>query len=364
MIRGPVWIDLANSPHVLFFQPVIAELHRRGISTVVSARVFSQTVGLCRLLGIEAEVIGDHGGSSLVGKAGNLVGRVRALRAFARPKSPSVAVSHNSYAQALAGRTLGIPVVTAMDYEFQPANHLAFRCATLVAVPDVFPLDALHRQGADLSKVWRYSGLKEEIALAGFAPDPEYLERAGVVRGAGIASGAETTPPVVVVRPPADMALYHRFQNPLFAELLGLLEQWRRDGRALVVLLARTPQQAASLEGEGFGGLVWKGEPLDGRQLIAAADAVISAGGSMNREGAVLGTPAFSIYAGKLAAVDRALVADGRLTLLRSAQDVAALALARKPAVAPATSVAPPEPRVDDGLLGQFVDRVLEAARA
>lgn len=355
MTRGPVWIDLANSPHVLFFQPVIAEIQRRGIQTVVSARDFSQTVGLCRLLGIGAEVIGEHGGSGLVGKAGNLVGRARALRAFARSKAPSVAVSHNSYAQALAGRTLSIPVVTAMDYEFQPANHLAFRCASLVAVPDVFPLDALHRQGARLSKVWRYSGLKEEIALAGFTPDPGYLERAGVFAATGTASAADgRAAPVVVVRPPADMALYHRFQNPLFAELLGLLEQRRREQRAVVILLARTPQQAASLQSEGFGGLVWQGETLDGRQLIAAADAVISAGGSMNREAAVLGTPAFSIYAGKLAAVDRALVADGRLTLLRSTADVSELALRKKPATATAL--------VGHELLAQFVDRVLEAA--
>ncbi len=354
MTRGPVWIDLANSPHVLFFQPVIAELHRRGIQTVVSARDFSQTVALCHLLGIDAEVIGEHGGSGLAGKAGNLVGRVRALRAFARAKAPSVAVSHNSYAQALAGRTLGIPVVTAMDYEFQPANHLAFRCASLVAVPDVFPLDALQHQGADLSKVWRYSGLKEQIALAGFAPEPGYLERAGVTP-APVMAPAGAAPPVVVVRPPADMALYHRFQNPLFAELLDLLEQGRRENRVIVVLLARTPQQSASLEGEGYGGLVWRGEALDGRQLIAAADAVISAGGSMNREAAVLGTPAFSIYAGKLAAVDRALVADGRLTLLRSTADVSGLTLRKKPATAP--------PRVGESLLGQFVDRVLETER-
>lgn len=351
MTHGPVWIDLANSPHVLFFRPVIDELRRRGIETVVSARDFAQTVELCRLMGIEAEVVGQHGGAGLVGKAGNLAGRVRALRAFAKPKAPSVAVSHNSYAQAVAGRTLGVPVVTAMDYEFQPANHVAFRCAGLVVVPDVFPLDLLHKQGAREGKVWRYPGLKEEIALAGFTPAPDYLEQAGVLGGRG-ASGPGLA--VVVVRPPADMALYHRFENPLFEALLERLEESRRDGRARVLLLPRTASQAASLETAGFGSLLWQDKPLDGRQLIAAADAVISAGGSMNREAAVLGTPAYSIYAGKLAAVDRALVAEGRLTLLRTPRDVAELRLAKKPAAAP--------PVIGDGLLKQFVDRILEVS--
>ena len=342
----PVWIDLANSPHVLFFQPVIAELQRRGIPTTVTARDFAQTVDLCRLLGIEAEVIGAHGGAGLVGKARDLSGRVRALRKFARVASPCIAVSHNSYAQAVAGKLAGIPVVTAMDYEFQPANHLAFRCATLVAVPDVFPLDLLRRQGAKLKKVWRYHGSKEHIALAGFAPIADYL------RTAGVPAPAKT--PVVVVRPPADMALYHRFDNPLFRELLTKLERLRNDSRIAVVLLPRTQTQAASLDEQGFGSLLWRGEALDGRQLIAAADAVVSAGGSMNREAAVLGTPAFSIYAGRSAAIDRALVVDGRLRLLRTSEDVASLVFKEKAA---------PPLSIDDHLLKQFVDRLLQVAR-
>jgi predicted glycosyltransferase len=115
------------------------------------------------------------------------------------------------------------------------------------------------------------------------------------------------------------------------------------------------PGQAASLEKEGFGALLWKDKPLDGRQLIAGADAVISAGGSMNREAAVLGTPAFSIYAGKLAAVDRALVAEGRLTLLRTAGEVDALSVGRKQEKAP--------PRLGNGLLLEFVDKLLAVAR-
>jgi uncharacterized protein len=345
MTSRPVWIDLANSPHVLFFQPVIAELHRRQVETVVSARDFAQTVELSHLLGLQVEVVGAHGGAGLLGKATNLAGRVQALRAFARRHSPSVAVSHNSYAQAVAGRTLRMPVVTAMDYEFQPANHLAFRCASLVVVPDVFPLDLLKREGAPPRKTWRYPGLKEEIALAGFEPDARYLAGVGVDDGR----------PVVVVRPPADMALYHRFENPLFHELLQHLRQLLRDEQVSVVLLPRTAQQAASLATEGFDELLWKDKPLDGRQLISGADAVISAGGSMNREAAVLGTPAYSIYAGKLAAVDRALVTEGKLTLLRSPDDVRALSLGKK--------AAGPPPRLGDGLLRQFVDKVLEVAR-
>jgi uncharacterized protein len=338
---GPAWIDLGNSPHVLFFKPVIGELNRRGVRTLVTARDFAQTTQLCERLGIDAEVIGHHGGASIPGKAIGLASRVRDLLAFARRTRPSMAVSHNAYSQTVAARLLGVPVMTAMDYEYQPANHLAFRCADLVAVPDVFPLDRLRAQGARPGKTWRYPGLKEHIALAGFTPDSGYLASVGI----------DASRPVVVVRPPAVMALYHRFENQLFPLLLERLAA----AEVTTVLLARTDAQAADLEAAGFGDLLWRREALDGRQLIAGADVLISAGGSMNREAAVLGTPACSIYAGKLAAVDRTLVAGGRLRLLQTKDDIDGLALEKKAIVVP--------PPVRDGLLRQFVDKLLTLVR-
>jgi uncharacterized protein len=339
-MRGPVWIDLANSPQVMFFKPVIDELDRRGVETVVTARDYAQTPQLCDLFGIDAEVIGHFGGASVVDKFTALAHRVRGLRPLAQRVQPCIAVSHNAYAQTVAARTLRIPVMTVMDYEYQHANHLAFRCADLVAVPEAFPLDRLKAQGARPAKTWRYPGLKEHITMAGFVADPSYLVQAGI----------DTSRAVVVVRPPADSALYHRFSNPLLLPLLGRLA--RED--VTTVLLARTQAQAAGLEAAGFASLVWKGEALDGQQLVAGADLVISAGGSMNREAAVLGTPVWSMYAGKLAAVDRVLIAEGSMKLLESEEDVTLLPLKKKAE----RRIGP----LDDDLLRQFVDKLLDLA--
>ena len=147
-LDGPVWIDLANSPHVLFFQPVIAALDAAGVPVVVTARDFAQTVPLCKLYGLDCTVVGVHGGASIPGKVWNLFDRVAQLRSAMGSAHPSVAVSHNSYTQILAARTLGIPSMTAMDYEHQPANHLAFRLADLVALPQALPVKDTARQGA------------------------------------------------------------------------------------------------------------------------------------------------------------------------------------------------------------------------
>ncbi len=122
------------------------------------------------------------------------------------------------------------------------------------------------------------------------------------------------------------------------------------------ILLARTSDQASAIEAQGFGAMLWRGETLDGRQLIAGADAVVSAGGSMNREAAVLGAPAWSVYAGKLGAVDRTLVADGRLRLLSDEAGIEALVLGKKHDVRPTP--------LGVGLVRQFVDRILAVTGA
>jgi predicted glycosyltransferase len=342
-LAGPVWIDLANSPHVLFFQPIIAALRGAGVDVVVTARDFAQTVALCELYGIACTVVGTHGGAGIPGKARNLLDRVAQLSRAVRPLRPSVAVSHNSYAQIVAARSMGVPSMTAMDYEHQPANHLAFRLASLVALPEALPVPATRRQGASPVKTWRYRGIKEDISLAGFRRTPGYLESVRLDPGRVTA----------VVRPPADMALYHRFENALF---VSVLEHLRAES-VQVVLLPRTRQQAGALGERGFGEMLWTGPVLDGREVVAGCDLVISAGGTMNREAAALGVPAFSVYAGRPAAVDGWLAESGRLTFVRSDGDIRAIQLVKRAGAGDVASKG-------TSVLDEFVKRALRLAVA
>ena len=130
-----IWIDLANSPHVPFFRTLANEFLRRDLEIEVTARAFAETVPLAQAAGFEAEVIGGHGGGKLAGKAGNLIQRGLALARWARGRGIELALSHNSYSQILAARALSIPSVTLMDYEHQPANHLAFRAGYCSLTP-------------------------------------------------------------------------------------------------------------------------------------------------------------------------------------------------------------------------------------
>ncbi len=335
MTRGPVWIDLANSPHVLFFQPVIAELHRRGIHTVVSARDFAQTVELCGSWASSAEVVGGHGGSRPGGQGGQ-PGRPRARAAQVRQvqlarRWPSATTPTPRPSR---GGLSGIPVVTAMDYEFQPANHLAFRCASLVVVPDVFPLDVLDAPGCQA---------RQGLAL----PRAQGGDRAGRFRarprvsaacrrpGQGAADdtrGGDRRPtpgrhgPLPPLREPAvrRVAREAGAAPPRRTELPWSCSPARRH----------RPRRWRARASADFSG---KATPSTADSSSPRPTRSSARAGSMNREAAVLGTPAYSIYAGKLAAVDRALVAEGKLTLLRSSADVAALEFAKKPTARGAT---------------------------
>jgi predicted glycosyltransferase len=315
-----IWIDLANSPHVPFFRALIPEFIVRGHQVEISARDFAQTIELATKAGMMPHVIGGHGGGKLTGKAGNLIGRAAALGKWARDRGFDLAVSHNSYAQISAAVTLGIKTVTLMDYEHQPANHLAFRLASRVIVPRAFPAAELKKYGASTRKVKRYAGMKEDVYLADFTPDPEFGES---LRKLGIASEDV----LIVARPPAREALYHRFENELFDQLLLNLNT--RTG-VKIVLLPRTDAQRAEYESQNLYSLIMPQDVLDGANLIAAADLVISAGGTMNREAAALGVPAASVYAGKWAAIDEELVREGRLQRIRSREEIESLAVEKK----------------------------------
>ncbi len=337
-----IWIDLANSPHVPFFRPLANDFVRRGHQVVFTAREFAETVPLALAAGFSPEVIGGHGGIKLSGKAGNLVQRGLALARWARGRELDLALSHNSYSQILAARVLSLKTVTLMDYEHQPANHLAFRFASRVIVPQAFPESALVRFGASLAKVRRYDGIKEDVYLAGFQVDPNFADE---LRAMGIAADDI----LVTVRPPASEALYHRFENELFDQLLDRLTSIEA---VKVVLLPRNEAQRKVYEARANNKLLLPTSALDGANLIAQSDLVVSAGGTMNREAAAIGVPAASVYRGEWAAIDEELVNEGRLRRLSTSLDIQDLPIQKKPAASArnATRVA-----------AQVADLILEA---
>ena len=176
-----------------------------------------------------------------------------------------------------------------------------------VVVPEAIPQDRLDRLGARPRKVRRFPGLEEEYYLAGFEPDPSVLDRLGLDRERVL----------VVVRTPPEVSLYHRHGNPLF---LDVLRRLGGDAGVQAVVLPRTAEQRATVAALSLPSLVLPEHAIDAQSLVALADLVVSAGGTMNREAVALGVPVYTTFAGRIGAVDEALLRDGRLTRLTAAE--------------------------------------------
>lgn len=301
-----VWVDLSNSPHPLLFAPVARALEARGHEVIVTARDNAQTVPLALERWPDLESIGGESPAGRLGKARGIASRVAALARWARDRRPDVALSHNSYAQIVAARWIGVPAVTAMDFEHQPANHLAFRLARRVLLPEAFPAEAARSQGGKAEKLVRYPGLKESLYLGDFEPSEEPFRKLGI--------DLADPHPLVVARTPPSRAIYHRLDNPLFEACLRRLDG---DGVTIVVL-PRHSEQKSALRELGFGHAVIASNALDSRSLLCRASLFLGAGGTMTREAALLGVPTASLFAGEVPAVDRWLEERGALVRSRS----------------------------------------------
>ena len=299
-----VWIDITAPAHVLVFRPLLPLLRERGAEIEITSRDYAQTVQLLELHGIEGEILGRHGGRSRLGKARSLSSRLGDLRGWARDREFDLALAHGSHELTLTARRLGIPSSTTFDYEFAWLQHqLGCRAATRVVVPEAIPPERLERYGTRPPKLLQYPGLKEEYYLADFEPDPAVLDELE----------ADRQRTLVVVRTPPDVSLYHRHANELFPRVL---ERLGRDESVLAIVIPRTAEQREQVLGLGLPSLLVPERAVDGQSLVALADLVVSAGGTMNREAVALGVPVYTTFGGRLGGVDEMLIRDGRLTAL------------------------------------------------
>ena len=300
-----IWVDFTNTAHVIVLRPLVERLEAAGHEVALTARPLSHTVELLEQWGRPHTVIGRYGGVRRRDKALVAASRARRLIGWARGRRFDRALAHGSTDVPVVARALGIPNTTMFDYEWAALqHHLNCRLANRVLVPEAIPPERLARYGARGAKLVRYPGLKEEYYLADLEPDRTVLARLGL-----------KDPDVLcVVRTAPSYALYlGGSETPLLARVL---RRAAADSRTHTVVLARTDEQRADVRALGLERVMVPEHAVDGRSLVALADVLVSAGGTMNREAAVLGTPVWSMFEGRLGGVDELLVRDGRLKLL------------------------------------------------
>lgn len=308
--RAKIWIDMDNSPHVPFFVPIIRELEAQKYPIILTARDCFQVRDLVTLFNLPCTFVGRHHGKHKVAKIAGTLYRSLRLASLIRGQGVRLAVAHGSRSQVIAARLLGIPSFSLWDYEFTK-KLTGFR-PNWMMVPSVIPDSAL---GPDRARVLKYQGIKEDVYVPGFKPDTSLRTQLGL----------KEDDFVVTARPPANEAHYYKPESDeLFRAAIDFVaEQYA----ARIVLLPRNDKQGAAareLWPELFAQrkMIIPEQAVDGLSLLWSSDLAISGGGTMNREAAALGIPVYSVFRGKIGAVDRYLSQNGRLVLLEKVSDV------------------------------------------
>ncbi len=315
-----VWVDIDNPPQVQYLVPLGHAFERAGADVVFTARDHGITIDLLLASESTFHVVGSQFGASKASKALGLLRRTRSLARLLRQLgSPNVLVSA-SRPSAAAAKRLGIPAFIVCDYEY--VNLAIYRVlGANLLFPDLIGEAVFKDRHFRDSQLMPFRGLKEDLTFAEVSLDdftPHLFP--------GVADDAVR----VLFRPPAEESHYHRKQSSLIAQ--ELLEKLAADPGIVVVFSPRYEWQRSTVEG-----IRWGNDPVVLREaipflpLLMAVDLVISAGGTMLREAAYLGVPAYSLFQGPTGAVDRHLESIGRLELVTSSADFRKIKLERTP---------------------------------
>ncbi len=319
-----IWIDLDNSPHVPLFKPIIKEFDKRSIQYTITSRKFAQTEELLKLWGIPHRMIGEHAGKNKIKKVINLVQRSSQLKKIFNNRENLIAVSHGSRTQVLAAWRMGINSILMLDYEYTEVKLFNY-FSKILLIPKFIPDERLQSVGINLKKVIRYNGFKEELYLKDFKPNLNFRESINI----------SSDNILVVIRPPSLTGNYHDERSERL--LIEAINYFSSEANTIVLIVNRTENERNFIlsKAEKRLNVRFLEKAVDGLQLLFAADISVSGGGTMNREAALLGTKAYSIFTGRRPYLDEYLQNIGKLKFIEKAEDFNNIAISRNEKTVP-----------------------------
>jgi len=315
-----IWFDIDNSPHVLLFKPIIHELKSEGYNIIITSRDFAQTLKLLDLYNLPYIRVDGHGGKNKVRKLYITLKRAMKLVKVLKNTQIDLMVNHGARAGIIAAKILGIPIISGFDYEYNEIT-ISLKLSDLILVPSF-----LREKFYSNKKIKFYDGLKEEVYLC----DANFKNiKEDICRYSNFAKDL----PLVILRPPSMVANYHKSQSDL---LFRATLEYLKDKNCNVLCIPRTWEDRNFFEkfisqnGLNQRFKILENKVFDGKDLIWSADLIISGGGTMVREAAILGVPAYSIFGSKIGAVDLCLEKKGKIAIIRSTSDVKKIMVASK----------------------------------
>ena len=292
-----IWIDIVNSPHVRFFNGIIKKLKSDGHEVLVTARDFSNIHDLLDIFGIEYVSIGDHG-VTLEEKLLSSTSRAYKLSKFIAKENIDIAISKHSIEMPRVAFGLAIPNIFVLDNEHATAaNKLTLPLTNKLIIPEIFDVWTTIQCGMNPNNIVRYNGTCEVTHLEDFEYNENILDDLNIKL---------TKDKIILMRPEPSLASYldadctKSVLTPIVNELKDIAD---------ILIIPRFKTQGEIFEDIDNVHIVKT--PVDTFSLMKKADLIIGAGGTMNREAALLGTPVISCYPGKQLSVDTYYIEKG-----------------------------------------------------
>ena len=291
-----IWIDFINTPQVSFFLPFIKEFEREGHEVFLTCRDSGNTVSLLQSNNLDFHLVGDVVKRSTIDKILYFPRRILALWRVVKKNKPDFALGQSSFYMPVVAKMLGVPSLYTNDNEHAKGNILGFLFSDSVVLPLALESKKFTHRWPLKGKIDFYPGVKEAI----------YLSQNTTLTDVQ----PSTADSVIYFRPEPDTAQYYDGPKHFFDQVLKDLAKLYH-----VVILPRSNEQIIHYQSLTSEGIEVRSSPLSFDKIVSNCLLFIGAGGSMNRELAVLGVPVVSVYQAHLLAVDQYLIDAGYITL-------------------------------------------------
>ncbi|OYR60107.1 hypothetical protein DJ83_10410 [Halorubrum ezzemoulense] len=296
--RVHTWVDLVSPSHPFFFKSLLDNLSNIELTTTVREK--TETVDLAEDVGFDYEIVGRDFDNTFLRKVGI---PLRTAQLAVQAPTADVSLSSRNAMCILASKARGIPSIHFTDNDitahvdglkYEEVYNRLEAMATHNVVPAAFETNELIKRGADPAGIHTYDGYKEDIYVAGFKPNPDFVEQLPFDE-------------YIVIRPEALDAAYVDTDHSLVPDLL----EEAAERNLSVIYLPRGRGDEIHAEPYDEQQVYVPDSALNGLQLAWHAKCMLTGSGTMAREAACMEKPAVSFFPNTLLSVDQKMEAEG-----------------------------------------------------
>ena len=272
----------------MFFSKLSDKLEKRGHQVFNTTRKYREVLQLLRLKGIEAKVVGEHGGRELKNKLRASAQRTVDLASVFEDLEPDIALSFSSPEMARVSYGLRVPHICINDSPHAEAvARLTVPLSKKLLTPKIIPKSAWTRFGISSEDIVQYNALDPWVWVKGFEPDGRILQELGL----------DKSKPILTIRTEETFAAYLIGKTQKETSVTRIINKLLEAPEPpQIVAMPRYDEQTEALQEVFRDKIVICKSTVDGPSLLCYTSVFVGAGGTMTTEAALLGVPTFSCY--------------------------------------------------------------------